>query len=184
MKEISVIFADIRGYTSLSENMHPRAVMHMINDYLKIMCDALWDEMGTLTAFQGDALMAIFNAPLPQDDHPLRAVRAALKMRAAVLKHQSERREKFPVLFGFGINTGWATVGNVGAQGRLQNYTALGDVINVASRLQSNATDNEIFITDATYRRVVPYVHVSQPFNLTVKGRTTPLVVGRLLGLA
>src|SRR5262249_49873809 len=76
MKEISVVFADIRGFTRLSEGMQPHEVMHMLNGYLKTMCNAIWEEKGTLTAFSGDTLMAIFNAPLPQDDHALRAVRA------------------------------------------------------------------------------------------------------------
>jgi class 3 adenylate cyclase len=182
-KEISVIFADIRGYTSLSASMQPHEVMHMINGYLKRMCDAIWEEEGTLTAFQGDALMAIFNAPLPQDDHASRAVRAALKMRAAVLKYQSELPEKLRVSFGFGVNTGQATVGNVGAQGRLQNYTAIGDVINVAARLQSNATDNDIYITDSTYRQISQYVWVGPALSLTVKGKPAPLTVYQLRSL-
>ncbi|GCE16922.1 GAF domain-containing protein [Dictyobacter kobayashii] len=113
-KEISVVFADIRGYTRLSENMRPEEVMHMINRYLKIMCDAIWEESGTLTAFQGDALMAIFNAPLPQSDHALRAVRAAWKMRMAVLDYQRSQPQEIQVSFGIGVNTGPATVGNVG----------------------------------------------------------------------
>src|SRR2546423_6919904 len=89
-REISVVFADIRGYTRLSERMAPEEVMNLINRYLKIMCEAIWEEEGTLTAFQGDALMAIFNAPLSQKIHPLHAVKAAWKMRTAVEAYQSE----------------------------------------------------------------------------------------------
>jgi class 3 adenylate cyclase len=182
-KEISVVFADIRGYTRLSESMPPDEVMHLINRYLKIMCDAIWEEEGTLTAFQGDALMAIFNAPLPQGEHALRAVRAAWKMRAAVLDHQRSLPKEAHVSFGFGVNTGLATVGNVGARERLQNYTAIGDVINVAARLQNSATDNDIYINDTTYTQVYRNALVDPAFRLNVKNKTMPLTVRRLLGL-
>jgi adenylate cyclase len=182
-KEISVVFADIRGYTRLSESMPPDEVMHLINRYLKIMCDAIWEEEGTLTAFQGDALMAIFNAPLLQEMHALHAVRAAWKMRAAVLDYQRELPKESHVSFGFGVNTGLATVGNVGARERLQNYTAIGDVINVAARLQNSATDNDIYMNDSTYMQSHRYVMVDPPFSLNVKNKTAPLTVRRLLGL-
>ncbi len=182
-KEISVVFADIRGYTRLSESMPPAQVMDLINRYLKIMCDAIWEEEGTLTAFQGDALMAIFNAPLPQQTHALHAVRAAWKMRMAVLDYQRSLPQETLVSFGFGVNTGLATVGNVGARGRLQNYTAIGDVINVASRLQSNATDNNILLNEPTYAQVYRHVLVDAPQSLPVKNKTAPLIVRRLVGL-
>src|SRR5262249_55494118 len=135
---------------------------------------------GTLTAFMGDALMAIFNAPLPQEDHALRAVRAAWCMREAVRNYQQELPEELHVSFGFGVNTGPATVGNVGARGRLQNYTAIGDTINVASRLQNNATDNDIYMNNSTYRLAYRYTLVDPPLSLTVKGKTGPLTVHRL----
>jgi len=182
-KEISVIFADIRGYTRLSESMPPNQVMDLINGYLQIMCDAIWEEEGTLTAFQGDALMAIFNAPLPQQMHAFHAVRAAWKMRTAVLEYQRSLPKELQVSFGFGVNTGLATVGNVGAKGRLQNYTAIGDVINVAARLQSNASNNDIYINDSTYAQVRGYAQFSRPFFLGVKNKAASLTVYQLLGL-
>ncbi len=182
-KEISVVFADIRGYTSLSERMAPGEVMHLINRYLQIMCEAIWDEKGTITAFQGDALMAIFNAPLLQQDHALRAVRSAWKMRSAVEQYQRSQPQETIVRYGIGVNTGLATVGNVGSQERLQNYTAIGDVVNVASRLQNNATDNNIYLNDSTYTQVYRYVRVSKPFTMQVKNKSVPLNVHCLMGL-
>ncbi|HEY7420007.1 MAG TPA: adenylate/guanylate cyclase domain-containing protein, partial [Ktedonobacteraceae bacterium] len=157
-KEISVLFADIRGYTSMSERFAPEEMMDLINRYLKIMCEAIWEEEGTLTAFQGDALMAIFNAPLPQEMHALHAVRAAWKMRMAVLQYRQEHPQEMQINFGFGVNTGPATVGNLGSPNRIQNYTAIGDAVNVASRLQNNVTDNNILINETTYTQVYPYV--------------------------
>ncbi len=182
-KEISIVFADIRGYTSLSESMQPEEVMNLINRYLKIMCEAIWEEEGTLTAFQGDALMAIFNAPLPQNDHALRAVRAAWKMRMAVQEYQRSHPSEAPVSFGIGVNTGLATVGNVGAQERMQNYTAIGDVVNVASRLQSNVNDNNILLNEPTYIQVYRHVQVGQAFALNVKNKSQPLNARYLTGL-
>ncbi len=183
-KEISVVFADIRGYTSLSERMAPADVMNLINRYLQLMCEAIWEESGTITAFQGDALMAIFNAPLQQRDHALRAIRSAWKMRAAVEAYQRSQPQETIVRYGIGVNTGQATVGNVGSQDRLQNYTAIGDVVNVASRLQNGATDNNIYLNESTYVQVYPYVKVSPPFPLQVKNKSEPLSVRSLLGLA
>ncbi|HZO70838.1 MAG TPA: adenylate/guanylate cyclase domain-containing protein [Ktedonobacteraceae bacterium] len=182
-KEISVVFADIRGYTRLSESMPPEEVMHLINRYLKIMCEAIWEEEGTLTAFQGDALMAIFNAPLPQKNHAMRAVRAAWKMRMAVLEYQRSQPQETQVMFGIGVNTGLATVGNVGSQERMQNYTAIGDTVNVASRLQNNVSDNNILLNDPSYMHVYRHVQVGQPFQLAVKNKSAPLTVRYLLGL-
>ncbi len=182
-KEISVVFADIRGFTRLSESMAPGAVMDLLNRYLNIMCEAIWDEEGTLTAFQGDALMAIFNAPLLQKSHAHRAVRAAWKMRLAVQQYQQSQPEEKLVSFGIGVNTGLAMVGNLGSQGRMQNYTAIGDVVNVASRLQNNVADNNILINDSTYAQVYRYVQVGQPFSLPVKNKTAPLTVRYLMGV-
>jgi len=182
-KEISVVFADIRGYTRLSETMPPEQVMNLINRYLTIMCEAIWEEEGTLTAFQGDALMAIFNAPLPQKTHALKAVRAAWKMKMAVLAYQHSRPEETPISFGFGVNTGLATVGNVGSQERMQNYTAIGDAVNIASRLQSSVSDNNILLNETTYMQVYRHIQVGQVFSLDVKNKARPLNVRFLIGV-
>lgn len=182
-REISVVFADIRGYTRLSESIAPEQVMNLLNSYLEIMVKEVWDEEGTITAFMGDALMAIFNAPLGQNDHALRAVRAAWKMRMAVLTYQQSHPLGVPISFGFGVNTDRATVGNIGSRGRIQNYTAIGDAVNVASRLQSNASDNNILLNHPTFLRVQPQVQVAQMPPLNVKNKTAPLNVWCLMGV-
>ena len=182
-KEISVVFADIRGYTRLSESMAPEEMMNLLNSYLGIMVEEIWHQEGTLTAFIGDALMAIFNAPLLQEDHALRAVRAAWNMRRAVQKYQQDHPQEIPLAFGFGVNTGLGVVGNLGSTGRLQNYTAIGDVVNVAARLQSNASDNNILLNHATFLQVRQYVMASHLAALQVKNKSAPLEVWSLLGL-
>ena len=182
-REISVVFADIRGYTRLSESLAPEQVMNLLNNYLEIMVKEIWDEEGTITAFIGDAIMAIFNAPLSQNDHAIRAIRAAWKMRTAVLNYQRYHSQDVPISFGFGVNTDFATIGNVGSQGRLQNYTAIGDAVNVASRLQSNASDNNILVNSSTLQRVGSVVRVAQMAPLYVKNKSAPLNVWCLMGL-
>ncbi len=183
LKEVSVIFADIRGYTRLCEHLPPEQAMHLLNTYMSIMVEQVLEEEGTITGFVGDQVMAIFNAPLPQRGHALHAIRALWKMRQAVLSYQKANPQGIPVSFGFGVNTGLAVVGNLGAEGRIQTYTAIGDTVNVASRLQANATENAILLSDQVYLQVYRYVQVSEPFPLDVKNRTTLPNVRRLLGL-
>jgi adenylate cyclase len=183
-KEITVVFADIRGYTRLSENVTPEEAMNLLNAYLKLMVEKIWEEEGTITAFLGDALMAMFNAPLPQKAHALKAVRATWNMRQAILDYQRSRPQETPISFGFGVNTGLAVVGNLGSEERIQNYTAIGDAVNVANRLQSNAADNNILLNDSTYLQVYRHVDVGQPFALDVKNKTEQLKVRYLIGLS
>ncbi len=183
-REISVISADLRGYTSLAERLAPERMMNLLNNYLDLMVEAIWGEGGTLTAFWGDELMAIFNSPLEQADHALRAIRAAWKMRLAILDYQRTHPEEVPVTFGIGVNTGLAVVGNIGSRERFQNYTAIGDAVNVASRLQSNATDNNIYLNHSTLQRVRQFVEVDYVGQISVKNKSEPLEVVRLKGLS
>jgi PAS domain S-box-containing protein len=189
-KEVSILFADIRGYTALSDGRQPEEVVEMLNDYLQILTEAIWQEQGTLTMFQGDAIMAIFNAPLPQEDHAARAVRAALGMRQAIEERQRQQNPNFPevkygikVQYGIGVNTGMATIGNIGSREHLQNYTAIGDAVNVASRLQSNSADNEIIIHYPTYERVHHLFECVPLEPLKVKNKKEPLIVYRVRGV-
>lgn len=181
-KEISVISADIRGFTSLSERMPSKEVMNLLNNYLDIMVKAIWEEEGTVTGFWGDALMAIFNAPLKQEDHALRAVRAAWKMQVAVLEHQRSRPQDVPLSFGFGVSTGESMVGNIGSREHIQNYTAIGDCVNVAARLQSGATDNNIWLNHSTFTRVRQAVRVKKLPPFVAKNKAEPLDVWCLVG--
>ncbi len=183
IKEITIISADIRGFTRLSERMASGEVVNLLNTYLDIMVKEIWDEGGTITGFWGDELMAIFNAPLNQDDHVLRAVRAAWKMRLAVLEYQRAQPRDTPISFGFGVNTGEAMVGNIGSKEHMQTYTAIGDAVNIASRLQSNSSDNNILLNHSTFIRVRQHVQVTKLPPLEVKNKTEPLDVWRLTGL-
>jgi class 3 adenylate cyclase len=183
IREITVISADIRGFTRMSEAMSSGEVVNLLNTYLNIMVKEIWDEGGTITGFWGDELMAIFNAPLNQSDHVLRAVRAAWKMRLAVLEYQRTQPQNTLISFGFGVNTGEAMVGNIGSSEHMQSYTAIGDAVNIASRLQSNSSDNNILLNHPTFVRVRQHVQVTKLPPLEVKNKTEPLDVWRLTGL-
>ncbi len=183
-REISVVFADIRGYTRLAEGRAPGEVVRILNQYLDILTAAIWREEGTLTMFIGDALMAIFNAPLPQPDHALRAVRAAWAMRRALERHSDSLGPGAPpVEYGIGVHTGDAVVGNIGAADRLQNYTAIGDAVNTAQRLQAAASANQILLSATTYMDVMQHAHAHELPPMTLKGKTRPLSVYQLDGL-
>jgi adenylate cyclase len=182
-REITVLFADIRGYTQLAERMAPGELVRILNDYLNILTEAIWHEEGTLTMFIGDALMAIFNAPLAQADHATRATRAAWAMRAALQRHHAALPpDAESVHYGIGVHTGLAVVGNIGARERLQNYTAIGDAVNIAQRLQAGAAD-QIILSAATYQEVAPQILAHALDPLVVKGKTLPLQVYQLDGL-
>ncbi|HEX6542305.1 MAG TPA: adenylate/guanylate cyclase domain-containing protein [Ktedonobacterales bacterium] len=182
-REITVLFADIRGYTQLAERIAPAELVRILNSYLNILTEAIWCEEGTLTMFIGDALMAIFNAPLAQVDHQARAVRAAWAMRAALQRHHAALPpDAEPVHYGIGVHTGLAVVGNIGSREHLQNYTAIGDAVNVAQRLQAGAAD-QIILSAATYAAIAPLVAAHALDPLVVKGKTLPLQVYQLDGL-
>lgn len=177
---VTVLFGDIRGYTSISETLTPQDVVAMLNRYLAVGTEAIFEYEGTLDKYIGDAVMAFFNAPLPQREHALSAVQAALAMQHEVKALSAE--SGMPVTYGIGVNTGPAIVGNIGTE-RLMNYTVIGDAVNVASRIQGRAGGGEVLITDATYQLVRGQVEVDPLEPMQVKGKTEPLQVYRVLGL-
>ncbi len=181
-QEITIFFADIRGFTSFSEHRDPVSLVEVLNRYLSIGADAVLAEEGTLDKFMGDAVMAIFNAPLLQPDHTLRAVRAALRMRAMIEAHHRRVPEAERLAYGAGIALGEAVVGNIGTAQQL-NYTAIGASVNLAKRLQENATAGQILLHEEAYRQVQDHV-IAQPLEpLRVKGFHEPVQVYELLGL-
>ncbi|MGE0159645.1 MAG: adenylate/guanylate cyclase domain-containing protein [Gemmatimonadales bacterium] len=148
---ITVLFADIRGFTSLTEGMEPQSVIGLLNECMEHLSRAIDVEGGVVDKYIGDEVMAVFGAPVTQDDHARRGVRAAARMRdamAALNQARASRGER-PLGVGIGINSGLAVAGNMGASNRL-NYTVVGDVVNLASRLAGQARANEILVSGAT----------------------------------
>lgn len=142
--ELSVLFCDIRGFTRLSEPMEARDVVKLLNDFHGRMVDAIFRHGGTLDKYLGDGLLAYFNAPVPQRDHAERSVRCALAMvtELDLLNREREARGEAVIGMGIGIHAGHAVVGNVGAAHR-REFTAIGDTVNVASRLQHMTREHE-----------------------------------------
>ncbi|MBN1218053.1 MAG: response regulator [Anaerolineae bacterium] len=181
-QEITVLFADLRGFTSFSENMPPEDLVEVLNQYFAQAVDAILGQEGTLDKFIGDAVMAIFNAPLPQPDHTLRAVRAALAMQQIVADYHATAANDRCLEFGIGIHVGPAVVGNIGTVQQM-NYTAIGDTVNLAKRLQENAQGGQIILSQAAYNAVKDAVVVEDLGPLMVKGRATPVHTYRLVDL-
>ncbi len=186
-KEITVLFSDIRGFTSFSEKHEPEEVVSILNEYLDAMTDIIFEHDGTLDKFIGDAIMAFWGAPVGQPDHAERAVRCALSM-GSRLKELQEKwaAEGKPVLdSGIGINTGEMVVGNMGAEGRKMDYTVIGDHVNLGARVESltRQYNSHIIITEFTYEKVAGIVEVKKLGTVTVKGKERPVVIYDLVGV-
>jgi adenylate cyclase len=180
--QITVLFTDIRGFTHFSEQLNPEQLVSVLNRYLAAAADAVLSQEGTIDKFMGDAVMAWFNAPIPQPDHAMRAVRAALSMRAAVQRLLYELPPEFHLQFGAGIHFGDVVLGLVGTERRLE-YTAIGDSVNTAKRIQENAIANQILISEAAYHFVADKVTVRPVEPILAKGKRDPLVVYEVIGL-
>ena len=148
--EIAVLFVDIRGFTTMSECLTPGEVVNILNDYLTLIADCIMRNHGTLDKFIGDCAMAFWGAPLPQEDFVMNALKAAMDMAKGAEQLSSVLREKYgrTVSFGIGVNVGEAVVGNIGSPNRM-DYTAIGDTVNTASRLEANAPGGTIYISRA-----------------------------------
>ena len=178
-KEITILFADIRGFTALSEKLSPKEVVSMLNHYLGGMTEAVLKNKGTLDKYIGDCIMAVFNSPLRQDDHTIRAVRTALDMQKAV-ERISKKKEVPKVRCGIGINTGQAVVGNIGSEKRI-DYTAIGDSVNLASRLCSVAKANQVIISEETYERIKDNIRAEKLGKVKLKGKEKEVVIYNVL---
>lgn len=165
-REVTVLFADLRRFTALAERMAPERLIEVVNSYLTLATEVILAERGVLDKFMGDAVMALYNAPLEQPDHAFRAVKTAFRVRESLESHHIEPR----LHFGYGIDTGEVVVGNVGSE-VLMNYTALGDAVNVAFRLQEQAKPQQILLSHATYEQVKDFVDAKPLGRLSIKRR-------------
>lgn len=177
-KEIAVLFVDIRGFTPLSEKATPEEVVEILNAYLTLCANSIFECGGTLDKFIGDATMAFFNAPIDQDNYVYQAVKAAWLMKEGAKPLEEKLFEKFGkrVQFGIGVNTGPAVIGNIGADFRM-DYTAIGDTVNTAARLESNAKAGQILISEAVYHRIENDIEATPLGEYQVKGKTEKINV-------
>jgi adenylate cyclase len=180
--DITCLFADIRGFTGYSETQTPEDLVAVLNLYLAAAADAVLAHEGTVDKFLGDAVMAWYNAPLPQPDHTLRAVKTALSIRDAIDKLHKELPVESQLDFGIGIHYGDAVLGWIGTEKRLE-YTAIGDSVNTTKRIQENSSKNQILISRDAYERVKNQVDAQSYAPLTVKGKAQPIEVYEVIGL-
>ncbi|MDP1547356.1 MAG: adenylate/guanylate cyclase domain-containing protein [Anaerolineales bacterium] len=180
--DLTVLFADIRGFTTYSESLAPEKLVSILNRYLAAMAEAVLAQEGTIDKFMGDAIMAWFNAPVLQPDHTLRAVKTALAIRDSVENLYKEMPEDSHLAFGVGIHYGDAVLGLIGTEKRLE-YTAISDSVNIAKRIQENSAKNQILISKDAYERVKKQVEANLLKEMTVKGKVKPLEVFEVMGL-
>jgi adenylate cyclase len=183
-KDIAVLFVDIRGFTPMSEGLKPEEVVEILNEYLSLTTDAIFKNKGTLDKFIGDATMAVFNAPFDLDDYVFRAVCAALDIAAGSAELEARLMARFgkSVSFGIGVNCGDAVVGNIGCEHRM-DYTAIGDTVNTAARLEGKAGRGQILISEAVYRALEGRIDASEIGVIPLKGKTNDVFVYQLDGM-
>jgi class 3 adenylate cyclase len=183
-KEVSVFFSDIRGFTPMSEQLSPEEIVHLLNEYFTEMVKIIFKYEGTLDKFMGDAIMAIFGAPVDLPDHADRAVMASIEMAQKMKELQAKWRMegKKEVNIGIGINTGEVVVGNLGSLERME-YTAIGDNVNLAQRLESVAEKGQILISSATYERVKHKVIARMLDPIKLKGKSEKVIAYEVEGL-
>ncbi len=183
LRKVTVLFLDIRGFTSLSEFLKPSEVVALLNDYFKIIIKIIFDFEGTINKFIGDSIMAIFGAPATLRLPELRAVMTAIEIQRAVGEHNWLRMQqgKPVVNFGIGIHSGEAIAGNIGSELRME-YTVIGRDVNLAQRIESNTKEGQILISDSTAQRIKEFVDLKQKDAVFVKGVLEPVQLWEVLG--
>lgn len=173
--EVTVLFADLGGYSTYAENRPPSEVVALLNRYFALILPAILDEGGTPIQLPGDAVMAVFGAPVPHADHPMRACRAARRMRSAIdAEIASSPDPEHAPRFRIGVNTGPGLVGNIGSE-EFRNFTVIGDTTNVAQRLQSSAAPGQIVIGPRTAAALADDAGLTAIPPVQVKGREQPV---------
>ncbi len=194
-KEVTVLFSDIRGFTTFSEKHGPEEVVKILNEYLGEMTNIIFKWDGTLDKFVGDEIVAFWNAPIPQENHAELAVKCALHM----LRRLKELRQKWilegktPLDVGFGINTGEVIVGNIGAEGKKMDYTVIGDNVNLGARVEglTRKYNTNIIITDTTFEKIkdkiidgtIWHIRVRGLDRVAVKGKSKPVEIYEIVEL-
>ena len=177
-RDIAVLFVDIRGFTTMSEALEPEQVVEILNEYLTLTSKSIFDNLGTLDKFVGDATMAVFNSPFDLPDYEFKAVCAAMDIVNGGKALEKNLMAKYgrSVGFGVGVNVGPAVVGNIGCDFRM-DFTAIGDTVNTAARLEANAKKGQVLISDALYERVKDRIEVEEIGEIPLKGKSKGVFV-------
>ncbi len=184
-KDVSILFSDIKGFTSLSEELSPEELVNILNEYLSTMTDVVFSHRGLLDKYIGDGIMAVYGAPLPQPDHARRACLTALDMMAELdrLMTRWETAGRPRLSIRIGINTGYAAVGNMGSRKRF-DYTVMGDAVNLASRLENlnKEYDTTCLVTEYTFERAKDDVAFRELDLVRIRGRHIPVKIYEMIG--
>lgn len=177
-RDIAVLFVDIRGFTTMSEVLEPEQVVEILNSYLSLTTECIFRNKGTLDKFVGDATMAVFNSPFDLEDYVYHAVSAAMDIVKGGIALEADLQKRFgrSVGFGVGVNCGPAVVGNIGCEFRM-DYTAIGDTVNTAARLEANAQKGQVLISDAVYERLKDRIEVEDVGEIPLKGKSNNVFV-------
>ena len=180
-QEVTVMFADIRGFTTMSEEMEPGRVVEILNEYFTRVTDVIFDNCGTLDKYIGDAVMAVFGAPISKGNDAAAAVNSAIQIQRLLVElNRDAAARRWPELrVGIGVNTGSAIAGNIGSPRRL-DYTVVGDAVNTAQRLMTNAAGGQILISESTARKIGKTFDLERLPELKVKGRSEAVPVFRV----
>ena len=179
--DCSIVFADVVGFTTMSEKMEPRQVALVLNDFFSRMTDIIFDYEGTLDKYIGDEIMAVFGAPIPYADHAIRAVKAAISMRKAQKEANANRVDEARLLIRTGINSGRVVAGDIGSLKRM-DYTVLGSPVNVASRLVKATQDSDkIIIGQPTYELIKEHFRTASLGTAQLKGLTEEMPIYEVL---
>jgi len=183
-KQVTVLFADASGFTALSEKIDPEEVRSLMNNCLRLVIEDVHNYEGTINKFTGDGVMALFGAPIALEDHPYRAVSAALRIQESLKSFSEEIKRERGIDFKMriGINTGLVVVGSIGNDLSME-YTAMGDTVNLASRLEGLAEPGTILISENTYRLVKDYFEFKPIGEIQVKGKSEPVKAYSAIGL-
>jgi class 3 adenylate cyclase len=181
---VTVLMSDLRGYTRFAEQGEPEQVMEILNGYLARMADVVIAHGGTINEFIGDAIFAVYGAPVAHQDHAERAAATALAMQAALEEINTEHARRGLPRFemGIGLHTGEAVVGNIGSEQRAK-YAIVGSAVNVASRVESATVGGQVLLTARTLAELGPLAEVGPPISLQVKGLSEPLTLHELQAL-
>ncbi|WP_159881316.1 CHASE2 domain-containing protein [Paenibacillus puerhi] len=183
-KELTILFLDVRGFTPLSEKLKPEEVVDFLNLMFNLITERVLENHGTIDKFIGDAAMILYNAPLDVEDHPYYAVKTAFEIQKGMEKVRADVLEKYGVTIavGIGINTGDVVVGNIGSYLRV-DYTAIGDNVNTAARIESNTEPNQVLVSEVTYELTKDYFEYSYAGEKLMKGKSVPLKLYEVTGM-
>jgi class 3 adenylate cyclase len=182
-RDITVVFVDLRGFTAFTETAEPEEVMSVLREYHAELGRAIMAFDGTIEHFAGDGVMILFNDPVPVDDHEMQAIRMAVRMRAAMaLLARGWGKRGYALGFGVGIAGGYATIGTIGFEGRL-DYGAIGTVTNLAARLCGEASDGQILVSPRVFSKTEPQIDAQPVGELSLKGFQRPVLAHNVLAV-